>query len=114
MTFIIIHLHFSLVILPPHLCPLFLLSSSAPLHFLTPLPPPLLSSPSTLLLLLQRGTNPASSGDYVLDPQELRAAFSDKTKIIIINNPNNPLGKVTASMQWRGGEGEEGRVRRGG
>ncbi|KAL5484469.1 hypothetical protein EMCRGX_G020977 [Ephydatia muelleri] len=44
--------------------------------------------------LRPRGTNPASSGDYVLDPQELRAAFSDKTKIIIINNPNNPLGKV--------------------
>lgn len=38
--------------------------------------------------------HPVSSKDYALDPQELRAAFSDKTKIIIINNPNNPLGKV--------------------
>jgi aspartate/methionine/tyrosine aminotransferase len=31
----------------------------------------------------------------VLDPGELAAAFNEKTKMIIINTPNNPLGKVT-------------------
>lgn len=35
-----------------------------------------------------------SSADWTLDPDELEAAFSDKTKAIIINTPNNPLGKV--------------------
>jgi kynurenine--oxoglutarate transaminase/cysteine-S-conjugate beta-lyase/glutamine--phenylpyruvate transaminase len=36
----------------------------------------------------------SSSGDWVLDPQELASKFSAKTKIIVVNNPNNPLGKV--------------------
>ena len=31
---------------------------------------------------------------FVFDPDELRAAFSHKTKAIIICNPNNPTGKV--------------------
>jgi len=35
-----------------------------------------------------------SSADWTLDPDELEAAFSEKTKAIIINTPNNPLGKV--------------------
>jgi len=32
--------------------------------------------------------------DWWFDPQELAAAFNDKTKAIIINTPNNPTGKV--------------------
>jgi aminotransferase len=32
--------------------------------------------------------------DWTFDPQELRAAFSGRTKAIIINTPNNPTGKV--------------------
>lgn len=32
--------------------------------------------------------------DWSFDPDELKAAFSDKTKAIIINTPNNPTGKV--------------------
>ncbi|XP_076040063.1 kynurenine aminotransferase [Oratosquilla oratoria] len=35
-----------------------------------------------------------SSADWVLDPQELAGAFTKKTKAIIVNTPNNPLGKV--------------------
>ncbi|KAG8237223.1 hypothetical protein J437_LFUL013724 [Ladona fulva] len=35
-----------------------------------------------------------SSADWVLDPEELTAAFSEKTKAIILNTPHNPLGKV--------------------
>lgn len=35
-----------------------------------------------------------SSADWVLDPVELASAFNDKTKAIIVNTPNNPLGKV--------------------
>lgn len=31
---------------------------------------------------------------FAFDPDELRNAFSQKTKAIILNTPNNPLGKV--------------------
>ncbi|XP_043914736.1 kynurenine--oxoglutarate transaminase 1 isoform X2 [Protopterus annectens] len=37
---------------------------------------------------------PLSSGDWMLDPEELAAKFTAKTKAIVINSPNNPLGKV--------------------
>jgi aspartate/methionine/tyrosine aminotransferase len=32
--------------------------------------------------------------DFALDPDALRAAFSMKTKAILVNNPHNPTGKV--------------------
>ncbi len=32
--------------------------------------------------------------DWTFDPDELRRAFSAKTKAIILNSPNNPTGKV--------------------
>jgi len=34
------------------------------------------------------------SPDWAFDPRELEAAFSNKTRAIIINTPNNPTGKV--------------------
>ncbi len=37
---------------------------------------------------------PLTSADFVWDEQELEAAFTSKTKAILINTPNNPLGKV--------------------
>lgn len=36
----------------------------------------------------------ASSGDWSLDPEELASKFSPRTKAILLNTPNNPLGKV--------------------
>lgn len=36
----------------------------------------------------------SSSADWKLDPEELKSVFTSKTKAIIFNNPNNPLGKV--------------------
>lgn len=35
-----------------------------------------------------------TSEDWKLDPKELEQLFTSKTKAIIFNNPNNPLGKV--------------------
>ncbi|XP_068608682.1 kynurenine--oxoglutarate transaminase 1-like [Brachionichthys hirsutus] len=35
-----------------------------------------------------------SSGDWVLSAEELSSKFSPRTKAIMINTPNNPLGKV--------------------
>jgi aspartate/methionine/tyrosine aminotransferase len=37
---------------------------------------------------------PLRAPDWSFDPDELRAAFNDKTKAIIVCNPNNPTGKV--------------------
>lgn len=37
---------------------------------------------------------PLRAPDWKFDPDELRAAFNEKTKAIIICNPNNPTGKV--------------------
>ncbi|KAI5694732.1 hypothetical protein M8J75_004268 [Diaphorina citri] len=47
-----------------------------------------------------RDTSPAepgqhkSSADFKLDPAELESKFSSRTKLIILNTPHNPLGKV--------------------
>ena len=35
-----------------------------------------------------------SSADWKLDMAELSSLVTDKTKAIVYNNPNNPLGKV--------------------
>ena len=35
-----------------------------------------------------------TSHDWKLDEQELASKFSSKTKAIVLNNPNNPVGKV--------------------
>jgi aminotransferase len=37
---------------------------------------------------------PLRAPDWNFEPEELRAAFNDKTKAIIVCNPNNPTGKV--------------------
>ena len=37
---------------------------------------------------------PDPKGRWRLDPQELRAAFGDRTRLIILNTPHNPTGKV--------------------
>jgi kynurenine--oxoglutarate transaminase/cysteine-S-conjugate beta-lyase/glutamine--phenylpyruvate transaminase len=44
--------------------------------------------------LRPQGKYPGLAKDWALDPAELEAAFSSKTKMIVVNNPNNPLGKV--------------------
>src|SRR5438093_2181812 len=39
--------------------------------------------------------------DWSFDVKELRAAFNNKTKAIIINTPNNPTGKVFSHQELR-------------
>ena len=42
-----------------------------------------------------------SSADWQLDPAELASKFSEQTKAIVLNSPNNPLGKVTPlALLW--------------
>ncbi|XP_055592915.1 kynurenine aminotransferase [Uranotaenia lowii] len=40
------------------------------------------------------GASSISSADWVLDNTELESLFNAKTKMIIVNTPHNPLGKV--------------------
>lgn len=39
-------------------------------------------------------SNFMSSSEWHWDERELEAAFTNKTKLIVLNTPNNPLGKV--------------------
>jgi len=39
--------------------------------------------------------------DWSFDPQELRAAFNERTKAIIINTPHNPTGKMFSLEELR-------------
>ncbi len=50
--------------------------------------------PDTLLCGATRKLVTLHAPDWTFDPAELRAAFSSRTKAIIINTPNNPTGKV--------------------
>jgi aspartate/methionine/tyrosine aminotransferase len=42
---------------------------------------------------------PQADGQWRLDDEALRAAFSDKTKAIIVNTPHNPTGKVFSAAE---------------
>ncbi|WP_310376620.1 pyridoxal phosphate-dependent aminotransferase [Catenuloplanes atrovinosus] len=37
---------------------------------------------------------PDESGRFVFDPDRLRAAFSGRTRLVLLNSPHNPTGKV--------------------
>jgi aspartate/methionine/tyrosine aminotransferase len=50
--------------------------------------------PDTLLCDAERKLVRLQAPDWTFDPEELRRAFSPKTKAIILNSPNNPTGKV--------------------
>jgi kynurenine---oxoglutarate transaminase / cysteine-S-conjugate beta-lyase / glutamine---phenylpyruvate transaminase len=44
-------------------------------------------------------TSSTSSADWSWDLNELEAAFNSKTKLIVLNTPNNPLGKVFTKQE---------------
>ena len=50
--------------------------------------------PDTLLCGATRKLVTLRAPDWTFDRDELRRAFSHRTKAIIINTPNNPTGKV--------------------
>src|SRR5580693_3850055 len=50
--------------------------------------------PDALLCDAERKLVSLRPPDWTFDPDELRRAFSPKTKAIILNSPNNPTGKV--------------------
>ncbi len=50
--------------------------------------------PDTFLCGAERKLVSLRPPDWTFDPDELRSAFSPKTKAIILNSPNNPTGRV--------------------
>ncbi|XP_061593523.1 kynurenine--oxoglutarate transaminase 3-like isoform X2 [Cololabis saira] len=52
------------------------------------------AKPVLIPLKPKSGKTTTSSADWHLDPDELASKFNSKTKAIIINTPNNPLGKI--------------------
>ena len=50
--------------------------------------------PDTLLCGAERKLVTLHAPDWHFDPDELRRAFSPRTKAIIVNTPHNPTGKV--------------------
>ncbi|XP_029356691.1 kynurenine--oxoglutarate transaminase 3 isoform X1 [Echeneis naucrates] len=52
------------------------------------------AKPVLIPLRLKSGKKTITSADWFLDPEELSSKFNSKTKAIIINTPNNPIGKV--------------------
>jgi aspartate/methionine/tyrosine aminotransferase len=50
--------------------------------------------PDTFLCSAERKLVSLHPPDWTFDPDELRRAFSPKTKAIILNSPNNPTGRV--------------------
>ncbi len=50
--------------------------------------------PDTLLCSAERKLVPLRPPAWTFDPDELRRAFSERTKAIILNSPNNPTGRV--------------------
>ncbi|XP_005919852.1 kynurenine--oxoglutarate transaminase 3 [Haplochromis burtoni] len=50
--------------------------------------------PVLIPLRVKSGKKTITSADWFLDPDELAGKFNSKTKAIIINTPNNPIGKV--------------------
>jgi aspartate/methionine/tyrosine aminotransferase len=50
--------------------------------------------PDTLLCGAERKLVKLHTPDWTFDPDELRRAFSPRTKAIVINTPHNPTGKV--------------------
>lgn len=41
-----------------------------------------------------RRTAPLHFPDFAIDPEALRAAFSSRTRLVLVNTPHNPTGKV--------------------
>ncbi|KAK9973250.1 hypothetical protein ABG768_023991 [Culter alburnus] len=54
------------------------------------------------LRLKSTATTSISSADWVLDQDELASKFNSKTKAILINTPNNPIGKIFSRSELQG------------
>ena len=51
-------------------------------------------SKEELLKKIENGVKSDDNDEWDIDYERLEKAFNDKTKILIINSPHNPIGKV--------------------
>jgi N-succinyldiaminopimelate aminotransferase len=42
---------------------------------------------------------PQADGTWLLDPERLAAAFNDRTRLVVVNSPHNPTGKVFSEAE---------------
>ena len=52
---------------------------------------------SLSIFLTAQKVGATSSKDWVFDKAELESAFNEKTRIIVVNTPHNPVGKASWS-----------------
>ena len=45
------------------------------------------------------GGSEITSADWILDMAELESKFSERTKLILVNTPHNPLGKIFSTAE---------------
>lgn len=57
--------------------------------------------PVTVSLRLDTQPDQLGSGQFTLDADELRRAFSVRTKLLLLNSPHNPTGKVFTADELR-------------
>jgi aspartate/methionine/tyrosine aminotransferase len=50
----------------------------------------------------RNGASPTMAEDFVLDLEELRSVLTPKTKMLILNTPHNPTGKVFSTEELKG------------
>lgn len=62
-------------------------------------PDTIISGATPVYVALHEVPDPDGSVRFTYDADELRAAFSANTKAIVINTPNNPLGKVFTAAE---------------
>ncbi len=55
--------------------------------------------PKFIALKPVKSEDETHSSDWKLNPEELESLFTEKTKALIFNNPNNPLGKVFTRIE---------------
>jgi len=56
-------------------------------------------SPVYIPLLPSENSPTTTSASWKLDMRELEKLFNSKTKAIVLNSPNNPLGKVFSRQE---------------
>ncbi len=55
--------------------------------------------------------SPGEDGNYHFDPDELRAAVSPRTRLVLLNTPHNPTGKVFDASELAADRGRRHRAR---
>uniref|UniRef100_A0A914QPW2 kynurenine--oxoglutarate transaminase n=1 Tax=Panagrolaimus davidi TaxID=227884 RepID=A0A914QPW2_9BILA len=53
-------------------------------------------------VVMELSKNPKTSGDYKLDLNKIESKITKKTKMLVLNNPHNPTGKLFTRKELEG------------